>query len=141
MIRSNDSSIRQLTTLLIDNAIKYCDLVIDYKRAQYQEMIDREGNVNNIALFGNIPVSTTAKGLANFAIVLGGLDVLVIALGALNSIPHFSDFLESGVSVVNTLFSILENMFNLRILGSIALIALFGAVPVQPVPDTSDKAV
>ncbi|MBQ4174593.1 MAG: RagB/SusD family nutrient uptake outer membrane protein, partial [Prevotella sp.] len=39
-----------------DNAIKYCDLVIDYKRAQYQEMIDREGNVNNIALFGNIPM-------------------------------------------------------------------------------------
>lgn len=39
-----------------DNAIKYCDLVIDYKRAQYQEMIDREGNVNNIALFGDIPM-------------------------------------------------------------------------------------
>ena len=39
-----------------DNAIKYCDLVIDFKRAQYQEMIDREGNVNNIALFGNIPM-------------------------------------------------------------------------------------
>lgn len=39
-----------------DNAIKYCDLVIDFKRAQYQEMIDREGNVNNIALFGDIPM-------------------------------------------------------------------------------------
>jgi hypothetical protein len=39
-----------------DNSIKYCDLVIDQKREQYQEMIDREGNINNIALFGDIPM-------------------------------------------------------------------------------------
>ncbi|MBR5063024.1 MAG: RagB/SusD family nutrient uptake outer membrane protein [Prevotella sp.] len=39
-----------------DHSIKYCDLVIDQKREQYQEMIDREGNVNNIALFGDIPM-------------------------------------------------------------------------------------
>lgn len=39
-----------------DNSIKYCDLVIDQKREQYKEMIDREGNVNNIALFGDIPM-------------------------------------------------------------------------------------
>ena len=39
-----------------DNAIKYCDLVIDQKREQYKEMIDREGNINNIALFGDIPM-------------------------------------------------------------------------------------
>ena len=39
-----------------DNSIKYCDLVLDQKREQYKEMIDREGNVNNIALFGDIPL-------------------------------------------------------------------------------------
>lgn len=39
-----------------DNSIKYCDLVIDQKREQYKEMIDREGNVNTIALFGDIPM-------------------------------------------------------------------------------------
>ncbi|MBQ6064419.1 MAG: RagB/SusD family nutrient uptake outer membrane protein [Prevotella sp.] len=39
-----------------DNSIKYCDLVIDQKREQYKEMVDREGNVNNIALFGDIPM-------------------------------------------------------------------------------------
>jgi hypothetical protein len=39
-----------------DNCIKYCDLVIDFKRQQYEEMLEREGNVNNIALFGNIPM-------------------------------------------------------------------------------------
>ena len=39
-----------------DNCIKYCDLVIDFKKEQYKEMIEREGNVNNIALFGDIPM-------------------------------------------------------------------------------------
>ena len=39
-----------------DNSIKYCDLVLDFKRQQYEEMLDREGNVNNIALFGDIPM-------------------------------------------------------------------------------------
>jgi len=39
-----------------DNCIKYCDLVIDFKKEQYKEMVEREGNVNNIALFGDIPM-------------------------------------------------------------------------------------
>ena len=39
-----------------DNCIKYCDLVIDFKRQQYKEMVERDGNVNDIALFGDIPM-------------------------------------------------------------------------------------
>jgi len=39
-----------------DNSIKYCDLVIDYKRLQYKEMLEREGNVNNIDLIDSIPM-------------------------------------------------------------------------------------
>jgi hypothetical protein len=39
-----------------DNCIKYCDLVIDFKKQQYKEMLEREGNINNIALFGDIPM-------------------------------------------------------------------------------------
>lgn len=42
-----------------DNSIKYCDLVIDHKRQQYKEMIEREGNVNTIGLFGDIPMLLT----------------------------------------------------------------------------------
>ena len=42
-----------------DNSIHYCDLVIDHKRQQYQEMLQREGNVNNIGLFGDIPLILT----------------------------------------------------------------------------------
>ena len=39
-----------------DNAIKYCDLVIDFKRQQYEEMLDREGKIDNIELYGDIPL-------------------------------------------------------------------------------------
>ena len=39
-----------------DNCIRYCDLVIDFKREQYKEMLEREGNINDIALFGDIPM-------------------------------------------------------------------------------------
>lgn len=39
-----------------DNSIRYCDMVIDYKRQQYKEMLDREGNVNDIALWDSIPL-------------------------------------------------------------------------------------
>lgn len=42
-----------------DNSIKYCDMVINYKRQQYDEMIEREGNVNTIGLFGEIPMLLT----------------------------------------------------------------------------------
>ena len=39
-----------------DNSIRYCDLVIDYKRQQYKEMLEREGNVNNIELIDSVPM-------------------------------------------------------------------------------------
>jgi len=42
-----------------DQAIRYCDLVIDFKRQQYQEMLEREGNVNNIDLIDSIPMILT----------------------------------------------------------------------------------
>ena len=39
-----------------DNCIKYCDMVLDFKRKQYDDMLEREGTITNIALFGNIPM-------------------------------------------------------------------------------------
>ena len=39
-----------------DEAIKYCDLVIDFKRLQYKEMLEREGTVNDIDLIDSIPM-------------------------------------------------------------------------------------
>ncbi len=61
-----------------DNAIKYCDLVIDYKKQLYEEMLQREGTVNNIALIDSIPMilempvgSTTAGNTYNELFVDG----------------------------------------------------------------------
>lgn len=39
-----------------DKSIECCDKVIAYKQQQYKEMVDREGNVNNIDLFNGIPM-------------------------------------------------------------------------------------
>ena len=39
-----------------DNAIRCCDRVLDYKREQYREMLDREGKLDNIELYDGIPL-------------------------------------------------------------------------------------
>ncbi|MBR1547904.1 MAG: RagB/SusD family nutrient uptake outer membrane protein [Prevotella sp.] len=39
-----------------DQSIRYCDMVIDYKQQQYKEMLEREGNVNDIDLIDSIPL-------------------------------------------------------------------------------------
>lgn len=39
-----------------DQCINYCDKVIDFKKQQYDEMLERQGNVNNIALIDGIPM-------------------------------------------------------------------------------------
>ena len=54
---------------------------------------------------GNIKVGTVAKGLANAAIVIGGTTVLITAVGALLSIPYFSDFLSHGITSVIATFN------------------------------------
>ena len=44
-----------------DNAIKYCDRVLDFKRMQYQEMLDREGKLDDIELYDGIPLIMERK--------------------------------------------------------------------------------
>ena len=39
-----------------NNAIRYCDMVIDFKRQQYSDMVERMGNVNNVDLIDSIPM-------------------------------------------------------------------------------------
>ncbi len=39
-----------------DHAIENCNRVIDFKKQQYKEMREREGNVNTIGLFAGIPL-------------------------------------------------------------------------------------
>ncbi len=52
---------------------------------------------------GKVQVSQVAKGMANAAIIVGGTTVLITAIGALMTIPYFSDFLSTGItSTINT---------------------------------------
>ena len=39
-----------------DNAIAYCDLVIDYKRSQYDEMLARKGQLLDLDLIDGVPM-------------------------------------------------------------------------------------
>lgn len=63
------------------------------------------GTIGLISAFGFVPVSATALGIANLAIVLGGLTVLIEAFGALSKIPGFNEFLSSGGDTLANLFS------------------------------------
>ena len=51
-----------------DKCISSCQYVIDFKKAQYEEMLEREGNLSNIDLIGGYPlilerpVGTTTSG-------------------------------------------------------------------------------
>lgn len=64
-----------------------------------------------------------AKGLADLAIVLGGTEALIIAMGALYSIPGFDDFLSNGVTVLTTLFdSLVQIAADAVVLGAITVL-------------------
>lgn len=54
---------------------------------------------------GKIGVSTVAKGFADLSIIIGGVSALITAIGALISIPYFSDFLATGIDSVVSVFN------------------------------------
>lgn len=79
---------------------------------------------------GKIGVSTFAKGLADFGIIVGGVSGVVTILGALVSIPYVSGFISSGVKTIKEVF---KGLWEVAIpLGgmSVALIGLGLASPV-----------
>lgn len=53
---------------------------------------------------GKIPIAVVAKGMAGIAIVIGALEVIFLALGALNSIPGFSGIIEKGGELLAVTF-------------------------------------
>ena len=63
-----------------------------------------------VAGLSKLKVSPTSakKGIASLAIILGGFDVLVIAVGALSSIPGFNDFISRGSVTLHQLFNAME---------------------------------
>ena len=54
---------------------------------------------------GKIGVATVAKGFTDLAIIIGGTAILITAIGALISIPYFSDFLATGIKSVIDVFN------------------------------------
>ena len=39
-----------------EKCIEHCNVVLDFKKAQYEEALDREGNITNIQLFNDYPL-------------------------------------------------------------------------------------
>ena len=57
-----------------------------------------------MAAVGLASPATMASGLAGFAIVIAGTEVVITAVGALLAIPHFSDFLSTGITGLQAMF-------------------------------------
>ena len=86
-----------------------------------------------LVVFGLVPVSTVAKGLANLAIVFGGMELLITAMGALSSIPYFGDFLSKGTPIFSSITNTLMGMGNAQFLLALAGISALGFVPIKAV--------
>lgn len=78
---------------------------------------------------GNVKVSQVSKGLANTAIIIGGTTALITAIGALVSIPYFSDFLSTGITSMIDMFNGLYDIAIPIGLLSGAILALGFATP------------
>ena len=78
-----------------------------------------------VVVLGKIGVGTVAKGLADMAIIIGGAVAIITAVGALISIPYFSDFLDTGIESTKKVFNGLYDIaLPIGVLSSI--IALLG---------------
>lgn len=58
-------------------------------------------------IVGLIPIPVVLAGLANIALVLGGVTALIVAYGALSSIKGFNEFLTKGGETLAKLFNII----------------------------------
>ncbi len=85
-----------------------------------------------MVLLGKIKVATVAKGAANTAIIIGGVTVLITAIGALMSIPHISDFMSTGIAtVINIMNGLMSVAVPIGLLS--AYMIILGVIPVQTV--------
>lgn len=58
-------------------------------------------------LVGLIPIPIVLKGLANIALVIGGMTALIAAFGALSKIEGFDEFMTSGGKTLANLFRVI----------------------------------
>lgn len=74
-----------------------------------------------------------AKGIADLAIIIGGFDVLILAVGALASIPGFSNFITNGVVTLNQLFNAMSVFATPEFYLMAATIVALGLLGVAPI--------
>lgn len=58
-------------------------------------------------ILGNLDITGTAKGMAGFGIIVGGLAAILAVLGGLKQIPGFDDIIDAGGSVLCKIAEIL----------------------------------
>ncbi len=58
-------------------------------------------------IVGMIPIPTVLLGLANIALVLNGITLILAEYAALSKIPGFTDFIKTGGEVLVTIFNII----------------------------------
>lgn len=56
-------------------------------------------------LVGHIPVPTVLLGLANIALVIGGMTAIILAFGKLSEVKGFNDFITKGGNTLANLFN------------------------------------
>ncbi len=95
-----------IATKVFKNGIDFTEML------QVITLIGLLGGIGGVlALFasviGAIPIPVVLLGLANIALVLGGLTLLIEAFGLLTKIPGFNEFLDAGGKVLVKIFNIL----------------------------------
>ena len=85
-----------------------------------------------MGIMGSIGVSSFAKGLADFAIVVGGTTGVVTAIGALLSIPYFKDFAMTGTDM---LIKVFQGLWDIAVplLGFTGYLLLMGLATPAPI--------
>ena len=86
--------------------------------------------VGLISAFGFVPVKNVALGLANLSILVGGISLLTGVLGALTSIGPVADAMTQGVATMAQIMGVMESMFNINFIGTIAMMSALGFLPV-----------
>jgi hypothetical protein len=75
---------------------------------------------------------TVLTGLADLALIIGGITGIVVAIGELTKIPGFDEVVDSGIESLKTVFSGIASIA-LPLAGMTVGVALLGKVGIKPV--------
>ena len=64
-----------------------------------------------ITVLGSINVSTVLKGVLNFTLIIGGLEAIVLAIGAINQIQGIQEVTDTGLANIEKLFNTIQSVF------------------------------